>query len=257
MTAGPRTTIVTGAGSGIGRSVSQLLTARGERVVGVDLRGADMSADLADAAARDAVAERLLSELPRIDAVISCAGVSLPNDGARAVSVNFFGTTRLLTRLLPRLAEAPSPRAVAISSIASLFPPVETLVTRCLADDETSARKIGARDGNAAYASSKRALTRWIRRTAPAAEWAGRGVLLNGVAPGTIKTAMANPILADPDGRAMLAKSVPIAVDDYAEPDDIAPLLAFLASADNRFLVGQVPFVDGGSDVLLRGDEPL
>ncbi len=257
MTGRPRITIITGAASGIGRAVSNLLAGRGERVIGVDLNGADIAADLADDAVRAKLATHLLTELPQIDAVISCAGVSLPNDGARTVSVNFFGATRLLTRLLPRLTEAPAPRVVVISSIASLFPPDRELVDCCLADDEARARLIGARDGNKAYASSKRALTQWIRRTATGADFAGRGVLLNGIAPGTIKTAMANPILTNPEGRAMLAKAVPIALGDYADPGEIAPLIAFLASADNRFMVGQVPFVDGGSDVLLRGDEPL
>ena len=65
MTVKLRTTVVTGAGSGIGRAVSQLLTERGGRVIGVDLRGAELTADLADEAGRIMAADRLLAEVPR------------------------------------------------------------------------------------------------------------------------------------------------------------------------------------------------
>ncbi len=86
-------------------------------------------------------------------------------------------------------------------------------------------------------------------------QWAGARILLNGVAPGTVRTPMTASLLSNEEGRAILAQATPCAMPDYADPQDIAPLLAFLASADNRYMVGQIPFVDGGSDVLLRGDD--
>ena len=58
----------------------------------------------------------------------------------------------------------------------------------------------------------------------------------------------------DPAG---MAGSVPRAVAEPASAEDIALLLAFMAGPDNRYLVGQVPFVDGGTDVLMRGDDVL
>ena len=55
----------------------------------------------------------------------------------------------------------------------------------------------------------------------------------------------------------MLAQAVPRAVANAAEPDDLALVLAFLAGPDNRYLVGQVPVCDGGTDVLMRGDDVI
>lgn len=253
-----RRIVVTGSGSGIGRAVSGYLRDRGAVVLGVDIKGGDFLADVSAAGAAEAIAaEAAHMGGGAIDAAILCAGVSLPDDGAKAISINYFGVTRLMDALRPLLAGGEQPRAVALTSIATLFPIDDAIVDLCLAGDEAGAGVLGARNGNAAYGASKRALAKWIRRTAPQPQWAGAGILLNGLAPGTILTPMALPILADPEGRRMLAESVPLAVADYAPPEDIAPLIAFLASAENKFMVGQIPFVDGGSDVILRGDEPL
>ncbi len=79
-------------------------------------------------------------------------------------------------------------------------------------------------------------------------------MLLNGVAPGVVKTPMVAPLLETAEGREALAAGVPTAVHDYATAEQIVPLLAFLASPANGYMVGQVPFVDGGADVLLRGE---
>ena len=98
----------------------------------------------------------------------------------------------------------------------------------------------------------------WRRRcTAPRPDWAGAGILMNGVSPGLVRTPMTEPLLTTAEGRAVLAQAVPRAVAEPADPQDIAPLLAFLGGPDNRYLVGQVPFVDGGTDVLMRGDDVL
>ncbi len=80
------------------------------------------------------------------------------------------------------------------------------------------------------------------------------GVLRNAVAPGTVLTRITRPILAMEQGRAMLAEGTPIAVAAYAEPDDVTPLLTFLASADCHYIVGQTIFSDGGKDAIRRGE---
>ncbi len=91
---------------------------------------------------------------------------------------------------------------------------------------------------------------------APSADYAGRGVLLQSSAPGTIRAATLPPVVIQPEGRATLAKSVPSTLDNDAEPKKMAPFLAFPASADNHFMIGEVPLVDGCGNRLLRGDEP-
>lgn len=77
---------------------------------------------------------------------------------------------------------------------------------------------------------------------------------LNAVAPGIIVTPMVEPMLATEEGRAMMAQVVPMPLNGFAQPKVVADLLAFLVSEENSHLCGQVVFVDGGSDVVIRGD---
>jgi NAD(P)-dependent dehydrogenase (short-subunit alcohol dehydrogenase family) len=103
-----------------------------------------------------------------------------------------------------------------------------------------------------AYASSKLGVHRWMRRTAVSSEWAGRGIALNAVAPGTIRTPMTAPYLQTEEGRALLRHSTPTAGAEYGEPADVAEVIGFLATMETHYLLGQTIFVDGGTEVLLR-----
>jgi len=262
-----RTNVITGTRSGIGKATAELLRARGERVLGIDLSGTDIAADLASSAGRQAAISAVAAASPDgIDTVILCAGIGGGfHPGEAVVSVNYFGAVDLATGLRPLVARGRTPRVVVVSSSASVLPYDEEIVEFCLAGDEAAARRAAtcssqeelARRSGPIYAASKRALSRWIRRSSRLPEWAGAGILLNGVAPGLVKTPMTLPLLGTAEGRAILAKAVPRAVAEAAEAEDIALLLAFLASADNRYMVGQVPFCDGGKDVILRGDAVL
>jgi NAD(P)-dependent dehydrogenase (short-subunit alcohol dehydrogenase family) len=256
-----RTYVVTGAASGIGATTARLLTERGERVIGIDLRGADVEADLSTSAGRQEAAAKA-TELAggTIDAVIACAGISAPIPAT--VAVNFFGVTELLEALLPALADSDAPRAAVVSSMASLQPNSPEIVAAALAGDEATAlaeaEKLtsqGPEIGYLVYPSSKRALARWVRRESITAAWAGAGIPLNAVAPGTVLTPMTAGLLATPEGAAMVDAAVPMPLNSHQPPESVANLLIWLTSVENTHMAGQVIYDDGGADATLRGDD--
>ncbi|SDB87551.1 NAD(P)-dependent dehydrogenase, short-chain alcohol dehydrogenase family [Sanguibacter gelidistatuariae] len=256
-----RTYIVTGSASGIGAATAELLTSRGERVIGIDLRGADIEADLSTPAGRaDAAAKAIELSGGTIDAVIACAGISAPIP--LTVAVNYFGVTELLEALAPTLAKSAAPRAVVVSSMASLQANSPELVDALLAGDEPLALQIGQRladegPGTAYlnYPSSKRALSRWVRRECITATWAGAGIPLNAVAPGTVISAMTTQLLATQEGRDMVDAHVPMPLNYHSESVVLAKLLAWLTSEENTHVTGQTIYADGGADATLRGDD--
>ncbi|MBD7958134.1 SDR family oxidoreductase [Microbacterium sp. Sa4CUA7] len=257
----PRTYIVTGSASGIGATTAQLLRDRGERVIGIDLRGADVEADLSTREGRTQAAAKA-TELAdgRVDGVIACAGISAPI--AKTISVNFFGVTELLEALLPALAQSDAPRAAVVSSMASLQPNSAEMVDAALAGDETQALEIaeglaaqGPRVGYLVYPSSKRALSRWVRRESITPAWAGAGIPLNAVAPGTVVTPMTAELLNTPEGAAMVDAAVPMPLNYHQPPESIANLLIWLTGPENTHLAGQVIYDDGGADASLRGND--
>ena len=249
-----RTLLVTGAARGIGAATVARLKAEGHRPIGLDLDETDIAADLTTAAGRAhavaATAERCGG---RLDGVIACAGIASA-DVAAMVGVNYFGTVALLEGVRPLLDASGAPRAVAVSSSAIILGHDDALVDACLSGDEAEALRLAESEPRQVYASTKVALSRWVRRQSIRPEWAGQGILLNAIAPGAVLTQMTAPILATSEGRTMLAEATPIAVDRYAEPEEIAPLLTFLAGPDLHYVVGQTIFIDGGKDVIRRGD---
>ncbi|MGP9502767.1 SDR family oxidoreductase [Specibacter sp. AOP5-B1-6] len=255
-----RSYVITGAGSGIGLATAELLRERGATVIGVDLKGAEVEADLSTREGRSAAADAALAAANgTIDAVIACAGISAPIP--LTASVNFFGVTEFLDHLAPALARSASPRAAVVSSMASLQANSAEQVDAMLAGDEALTVQIGAalaakgpQTGYLNYPSSKRALSRWVRREAIAPRFAGAGIPLNAVAPGTVVSPMTEKLLATPEGRAMVDANVPMPLNGHSDAIVIARLLAWLTSEENTHTTGQVIYTDGGADASLRGD---
>ncbi len=252
-----RTYVVTGSASGIGAATADRLRAAGHRVIGVDLHGADVPVDvpvdLSTVAGREAMVAGVAAESGgSIDAVIACAGMM--GDGPQTISVNYFGAVASVDLLRPMLAESDSPRAVVIASIASIIGAEQPVVDACLDGEEAEACRRMAANPPMAYLTSKAALARWVRRTAPTPEWAGAGIALNAVAPGTVETPMTVDLLSTAAGVELTDGAVPMPLNGHARAEHIAPVIEFLASADNTHMCGQVVFVDGGADAVLRGD---
>jgi NAD(P)-dependent dehydrogenase (short-subunit alcohol dehydrogenase family) len=255
-----RTIVITGAASGIGKATTGLLRERGERVIGVDVHDADVVADLSTADGRSAMVTAVTEQSGgRIDAIIANAGLATPT--ATTASVNFFGTIETLVRLRPLLLSSPAPRAVLTASMASLFPPDQELLDALLADDEPAAHHraaeleaAGGEQANLIYGTTKRALVRWVRRNAAAEEWAGAGIPLNAIAPGVVETPMTSAFTGSEEARKAILEMVPMPLGGIFEPRDAAYLLAWLTSEENGHLCGQIVFIDGGSDVVIRGE---
>lgn len=229
-------------------------------VIGIDIHDADIIADLSTKPGRLSAAEQAITRSgSSIDAVIASAGLALPI--AKTVSVNYFGMTELLEALAPTLSKSKAPRAALISSMASLMPNDKALVEAMFADNEAEALRRAQTlvdSGGGAemliYGSTKRAISRWVRRECIKPHWAGAGIPLNAIGPGIVRTPMVAEMIATAEARAAIDQQVPMPLNYYLEPENVAHLLIWLTSVENTHVTGQTIYIDGGSDAALRGD---
>ena len=136
-----RTIVITGVGSGMGLATAEYLKATGHRVIGVDLRNAEIIADLSQPDGRQAMANAVAALAPGgVDGVIAAAGITAPLPPAQIVAVNYFGAIASLELLRPLLLQSANPCAVAILSTAALTNYDEPLVDLCLSGDEAKAK---------------------------------------------------------------------------------------------------------------------
>ncbi len=256
----PRTYVVTGAASGIGKALATRLRGDGHTVVGVDLRDTDVTVDLATERGRSGLVSQVTEKTGgSLDGIVAVAGLAAPIPAT--VSVNYFGAVATLEGLRPLLAGSSAPRAALVASLAAIESGDERLLAALGDGNEAKALSIAeeiAADATsgasgAIYNSSKRAIALWMRKNAPAAEWAGASIPLNAVAPGVIETPMTGEVLATEEGRAALSAGAPAPLNGpVAPPSAPANLLAWLVSAENTNMTGQILYVDGGADSIRR-----
>lgn len=249
-----RTYVVSGAASGIGAAVSDLLHGQGHRVIGVDLQDADVVVDLSTPDGRATAVAAVASLTDEVHGVVPCAGVAglTGVDSALLVSVNYFGAVELVTGLRPLLTDD-SAVVVLASNSMTCQPGWRTETAElCLAGDEAAARADASTvDAVHVYPATKAALARWARREGVAEEWVGRGIRINAVAPGLISTPMTDRLREDPE-LGVFADAYPTALGRPGRADEVAALIGFLLSAASSLLIGSVVFADGGTDALLN-----
>ncbi|MCQ4206947.1 SDR family oxidoreductase [Streptomyces longispororuber] len=252
---------VTGAASGMGATISARLREQGHRVIGVDLRGADIDADLGSAEGRDTAVQEIqrLSE-GRLDGFVPFAGLS-GGAGRRPsllVSVNYYGAVRLLEGLRPLLAAAGNASVVLASSNSTTTQPgwSPKLATAILDGDEDAARELadslGDEGGVLTYPATKAAIAHYTRTRA--ADYIADGIRLNAIAPGFIDTPMTRSGREDPKiaaGIEAFLASIP--AGRAGRPEEVADLVLFLLSGASAYCVGTLMYCDGGLDASLRG----
>jgi NAD(P)-dependent dehydrogenase (short-subunit alcohol dehydrogenase family) len=244
----PRTpVVVTGGGSGIGRSSCRALAEAGRPIAAWDLDGdgaAETAAlcaelgvatfssvvDVRDVDAIRTAAADTLAALGGLGGLVHAAGVPMgftaddlsPEEFRLVLSVNLEAEAVLVHELLPALRDAnPGSAIVGISSIEGL---------------------IG--HGNIpAYTASKHALIGLTRSLA--ARLGAEGIRINAVCPGYIATPMFLPIVeGNPDARASFERRIPLG--RLGDPEEIGRLVRFLLSDDASYLHGSAVVVDGG-----------
>jgi NAD(P)-dependent dehydrogenase (short-subunit alcohol dehydrogenase family) len=226
-----RRALVTGAGSGIGRATAQKLRADGAQVFTIDLKGdVDRIADVAAPGINAALVSEAVRFLGGLDIVAPCAGISAfhPLEGHddsyfdQVMAVNAAAVFRLIRDAVPALKQSRHGRIITIGSTAAAF----------------------GEAGLVAYAASKHAVLGMTR--AIAVELGPFGVTANCVMPGAVETPMTAPAFNELAGyRDYWEKKA--ALGRLGQPEDIADVIAFLASDDARFVSGQGFFVDGAA----------
>jgi len=244
MNSANRVAVVTGGAQGIGRRTAERLAERGYSLAIIDLRepaataaaiqskGGEVlsfSGDITDDAIVSAFAESVFARYGRADVLVNNAGIShiAPAeqtsfaDYRRVIEVNLVAPFLLCRIFGKRMLEAGG-SIINVASVAGLL----GVADRC------------------AYNASKHGLIGLTRTLA--AEWGGRGVRVNAVCPGWVKTEMD---AADQAGGSYTDADITgrIPMGRFATPDDIARAIVFLADErESGFVNGHALSVDGG-----------
>lgn len=255
---------VTGSASGMGAAVVDRLRLDGHDVITVDLKDADVVADLSTPEGRRAAAAGVLEKCDgTLDGAVMAAGIGPApgRDRSRLIGeINVLGVIELLEAWRPALAAADRAKVVVFASNSTTTVPMvpRRAITALLDGDVERAvralRIFGAMAPSIAYAASKIAVSHWVRSQAVTREWAGEGIRLNALAPGAIMTPLLEQQLATP-AEAKRIKAFPVPIGGYGDPGHLAAWVLHMLSDSADFLCGSVVFVDGGSDAWFRATD--
>jgi 3-oxoacyl-[acyl-carrier protein] reductase len=238
------TALVTGASGGIGSAIARGLAAQGARlaVSGSNVEklesfraglGGDhvaLPCNLSDGAAVDALVPQAVEALGQLDILVNNAGVTRDNLAMRMKDEEWSDVIRINLEAAFRLARA------------AMKPMMRARFGRIIS--VTSVVGVTGNPGQANYAASKAGIIGMSK--ALAQEVASRGITVNCIAPGFIRSAMTD-VLPDAQKQALLSR---IPVGDLGSGEDIAAAAVYLASREAGYVTGQTIHVNGGMAML-------
>lgn len=234
-----KTAVVTGAARGIGREIAERLAGAGASIAMVDVVEATVvqaaselknargyACDVSSFEQVAAVGERILADFGRVDVLVNNAGITRdklflrmsPDDWNQVLAVNLTGAFNFSKALAPAMLKQRGGCMINIASVVG---------------------QIG-NAGQANYAASKAGLIGLTKSLAK--EFAARGVRVNAVAPGFIRTAMTDALPEEVQNQ--MKQAIPLG--RLGEPADVAGVVLFLASDLAEYVTGQVVNCDGG-----------
>ena len=232
--------LITGAAAGIGLAVAELFAQQGANLVLLDL-SADVhelsktlpgthltiACDITNTEKRNEAVDAAIKQFGKIDILVNNAGVALLNK-ADVVSEKEWDTTMAVNLKAPfflaqavakHMSQKGSGQIINLASQASVI----------------------ALDRHVAYCASKAAVVSMTEVLA--IEWAAAGITVNAISPTVVETALGKKAWAGEVGEAMKKK---IPVGRFAQPEEIAAAVLYLASDHSRIITGANLIIDGG-----------
>jgi NAD(P)-dependent dehydrogenase (short-subunit alcohol dehydrogenase family) len=239
-----RVAVITGAGSGIGLASARRLAAEGAKVVAVDIDtaagqavaaevgGLFIAANVADEADVRQLFDQVAAEYGRIDIAFNNAGISPPDDDSilttgidawrRVQEVNLTSVYLCCKYVIPHMQAAGKGSIINTASFVAV---------------------LGAATSQISYTASKGGVLAMSRELG--VQFAREGIRVNALCPGPVNTPLLRELFAkDPERAARRLVHVPMG--RFAEPEEIAAAVAFLASDDSSFMTASQFLVDGG-----------
>lgn len=170
--------------------------------------------------------EQIIKRFGKIDVLVNNAGITKDmllmrmkrEDFEQVIDVNLVGTFNVTKNVISHMLKARSGRIINISSVVG----------------------VSGNAGQTNYSASKAGIIGFTKSLAK--EVASRGILVNAVAPGFIKTSMTEVLKEEV--KKEIAKNIPL--KRMGTPQDVANVVKFLASSDSSYMTGQVLHIDGG-----------